>query len=245
VKQLLLVLLLSWTALSSSAQTRATGSSRFSGPSILPAVLVSWSFVQSAGGGSCTSGSTTCTFALNPTTANSVLAAYFYSSTSLTISSVALTGCGTTGTWIGGSGSSYQVFGTPSPGNMAWAYNITNGGGCTGATVTLSGTPGAWEAGTLEFTRSSGAPTLDALATTNTNTSSCTSCTGSSFTSFTGTRDLLIQFVNDGSGTGSPSAPYIWDPDSVLAYALNSTQLTAPTWTQSSGGFQSLGAAFK
>jgi hypothetical protein len=129
---------------------------------------------------------------------------------------------------------------------MAWAYNLGNSGGCISITVNLtSAESGSWSFNTIEFTRSTGTPTLDALASTNTNTSSCTSCTGASFTSLSGASDLIVQVTNTGSGTSSPSSPYVWDTNQFASYALNSIQLTAPTWTQSSGGFQAFGVAFK
>lgn len=208
-------------------------------------VTASWSFVQSTGGG-CSVGPT-CTFAITPTTANSVIIVPVYTATNLTMTSAVLQGCSTPGTFTGGSGSSYQAFGSP-PGGTAWGYILGNGGGCTDLLVTMS----AADSGNiapflLEFSRGGGTPVLDALSTTssNLNTTSCTTCTGSSFTSLSGTKDLIVQVTNTGSGTSSPSSPYVWDPNQFASYALNSIQLTAPTWTQSSGGFQTFGVAFK
>lgn len=223
-----------WNSLTSPASGPAT----WTGP------------VQSVGRSAGLAGNATYSDSLDvPTTANSVLvfAIYTNGTDNVTISSIALTGCtGSIGAWTGGTGTSYHANQSGSPGNMVWAYNITNGGGCTGFTVVVSAAPVAgWGANVDEWTRSTGSATLDALASTNTNSSSCTTCTGSSFTSLSGTSDLIVQIVNTGSGAGSPSSPYSWDADSFAAYVLNSTVTTAPTWTQSSGGFQTFGVAFK
>lgn len=207
------------------------------------AATASWSFVQSTPGG-CGAGPT-CTFSITPTTANSVIVVPVYTGTNITMTSAALAGCATPGTFTGGSGSSYQVF-TAGLGGLAWGYILGNGGGCTDLLVTMSAADsGNIGPSILEFSRGGGTPVLDALASTNTNTSSCTSCTGSSFTSLSGTRDLIVQPANTGSGTGSPSSPYAWDPNDIVAYVLNSTATAAPTWTQTSGGFQTFGVAFK
>jgi hypothetical protein len=205
---------------------------------------------QSVGRGGGSAGSATYSDTLDVgTTANSVLvlAAYTNGPDNVTISSIALTGCtGSIGTWTGGTGTSYHANQSGSPGNMVWAYNITNGGGCNGFTVVVSAAPASgWGVNVDEWTSSNGSATLDALSSTNTNSSSCTSCTGSSFTSLSGTSDLILQITNTGSGTGSPSSPYAWDGNSAFAYVLNSTATAAPTWTQSSGGFQTFGVAFK
>lgn len=205
----------------------------------------SWSYIQTANR-DCTAGST-CTAAIDaPTTANSVIVFAVYTSASNSITSVSLSGCsGGAGTWTGGSGSSYAAFNSSSAG-MAWIFNLANSGGCTGFTVNLTtAEPGAWGAALDEFSRGSGTPALDALASANLNTTSCTTCTGSSFTSLSGSSDLIVQIANTGSSTSSPSSPYAWDTGSVMAYALNSTATAAPTWTQSSGGFQTFGVAFK
>jgi hypothetical protein len=205
-----------------------------------------WTSLQSTISFGCLAGST-CELALSSaSTANSVIVAVIYIPDSETITSLALTGCtGSAGTWTGGSGSNYAAFNSATAG-MATAYNLGNGGGCTGIDVTVSGTPtGGWGFGADEFSRGGGTPVFDALSSTNTNTTSCTSCTGSAFSSLSGTKDLLVQVTNTGSGTGSPSSPYVWDANQFVAYALNSTVTAAPTWTQTSGGFQSLGFGFK
>jgi hypothetical protein len=207
------------------------------------APTASWSFLQSTPGG-CGAGPT-CTFSITATTANSVVVVPVYTATNLTITSATLAGCATPGTFTGGSGSSYQAFGSP-PGGLAWGYILGNGGGCTDLSVTMS----AADSGNIspsveEFSRGGGTPVLDTLASTNTNTTSCTSCTGSSFPSLSGTKDLMVQIANTGSGTGNPSSPYAWDHNDITAYVLNSTATAAPTWTQSSGGFETFGVAFK
>jgi hypothetical protein len=163
-----------------------------------------------------------------------------------TIASVAFAGC-SGGTWTGGSGTHYAVYNATYGGGIAWAYNLGNGGGCTSVTVTMTSaeTSSGWTLAYDEWNRGGGSPTFDAFSSTNANTTSCTSCSGSAFSGLTGTSDVLIQVIADGSSTGAPSTPYVWDTDEFIAYALNSTQTTAPTWTQSGGGFLSLGAAFK
>lgn len=209
-----------------------------------PSGPATWTYVQTWTA-NCSAGSS-CTVSPNPTIANSVVLPVVFTPDSNTISSASLTGCSSgAGTWTGGSGASYAVFNSPSPGGLIWAYNLGNSGGCNGLTVNLTNPEaGGWELAYVEFTRSSGSPTLDALATPAA-TSSCTTCTGSPFSSLTGTSDLIIQIANTGSGTGNPSSPYTWDVDDIVAYVLNSTATTAPTWSQSSGGFQTFGVAFK
>jgi hypothetical protein len=205
----------------------------------------SWSLLQGVAQ-DCAAGST-CAIEITTTTANSVAVPSAYTADSNSISSVSLSGCtGSAGTWTGGTGASYAAFNSSGAEGIAWAYNLGNGGGCTLVTITMtSAETAAWSASFDEFSRGGGTPAIDALASSNTNSSSCTTCTGSSFTSLSGSSDLLLQVVADGSSTGSPSSPYLWDSNELTAYALNSTQTTAPTWTQSGGPFVSLGAAFR
>jgi hypothetical protein len=210
----------------------------------------SWTAVQTSTGASCPAGNTCSLFSggsILSTTANTVIVAAAYVATNNTISSIALSGCsGSAGTWTGGSGTGYAVYNATYAGGVALAYNLGNSGGCTTLTVTLaSAEPSTWSLAFDEFSRGSGSPVLDTLSSTNTSTSSCTACTGSAFSSLSGSSDLLVQIISDGSSTGNPSSPYVWDSFELLAYALNSIQTTAPTWTQSGGGFLSLGAAFK
>jgi hypothetical protein len=124
------------------------------------------------------------------------------------------------------------------------AYNITGTGGATSITCNFSATLTSPELTVSEWTRSTGAPTLDALAATNINSTSCSgSCSLSSFPTLTGSSDLLVQVLNWGSAS-SPSAPYVFDSLGYSIYALNSTQTTAPT-IGNSGYMQSSGLAFK
>jgi hypothetical protein len=208
-------------------------------------VGASWSLLQSPAQ-ECAAGAT-CAMTITSTTASSVGTAAAYLSDSNSISSVSLSGCtGSAGTWTGGTGASYAAFNSSGAEGIAWAYNLGNGGGCTLVTITMTAAEtSTWTIVYDEFSRGGGTPAIDALASSNTNSSSCTTCTGSSFTSLSGSSDLLLQVVADGSSTGSPSSPYLWDSNELTAYALNSTQTTAPTWTQSGGPFVTLGAAFK
>jgi hypothetical protein len=210
-------------------------------------VTANWTLLQS-GGQDCTSG-TTCTIntGISATTANSVFIVSVYADTNISITSTSFAGCtGGSGTWTGnGAGAPYQAY-LSAEGAVMWAYNLGNGGGCSEVDVTLSGAQDSnGFAAISEWSRGGGTPVLDALASTNALTTSCTSCTGSAFSSLSGTEDLLVQVINDGSSTGSPSSPYVWNAEQNTAYALNSTQLTSPTWTQSGGPFVTLGAAFK
>jgi hypothetical protein len=213
------------------------------------------SFTQSSGGSSHTfsgpansdQGNTcsgaSCTITIQPTNTNDVLVLVTYTPSNVTISSIS--GCGT---WVTGTNSNFSAYNSVSGAENA-AYLPAATAACGSVTVTMSSAPsGTWDIVTDGFQVSPTSPiaAIDQLAATNTNSSSCTStCTGSSFSGLTGTSDLIVQAVNDGSGASSPSSPYSWDSVQAFAYVLNSTATTAPTWTQTSGGFQTLGFAFK
>jgi hypothetical protein len=207
-----------------------------------PPVAVTWTYLQTPAFSRCSAG-TTCTISgIAATTANSVLFVSAYGGTNSH-----LTGCtGGGGTWVTGSTSSFVAWDTTSASLMAIAYNITGTGGATSITCTFANSESAPIVEVSEWTRSTGVPTLDQLAATNLNTSSCTStCSLSSFSGLTGAGDLLVQSLNDDTGIGNPSSPYVWDNQDVAIYALNSTQTAAPTIAQTSGVLQSLGIAFK
>jgi hypothetical protein len=225
------------------AQCYTLGCRAFSSTSTVPGVT--WNYVAT-NGQSCSAGGS-CSPAFSPvSTANSIVVVTAYVTNGNSITSMSLNGCSSGGgASIGGSGTSYAG-GNSVVGGMAWIYNLGNSGGCTSINLNLaSAEAGTWSAYISEFTRSTGTPTLDALASSNTNATACTSCTGSAFSSLSGASDLLVQILDTGTGTGSPSPPYVWDALSIDAYALNSTHLPAPTWTQTSGGFLSFGVAFK
>lgn len=203
---------------------------------------VSWTHVQSPAFARCAAG-TTCTSSLAATTANSVLVVTAYG----VGTNSHLTGCtGGGGTWVTGTSSSFVAWDATTANLMAMAYNITGAGGATSVTCTFANSQSAPIVAVSEWTRSTGVPTLDQLAASNLNTSSCVgTCTLSSFSGLTGTSDLLVQSLNTGVGVANPSSPYVWDDQDVTIYALNSTQTTAPTLSQTGGSMQSLGVAFK
>jgi hypothetical protein len=192
-------------------------------------------------GGTCTTA--TCTYGISGVPgASTVVMVFVYAPGNEYISSV--TGC--SATWITGSGSAYAAFNSAA-GSAAVAYALNAATACASVTVTLSAAPsGSWDSITNEYTYTgSGTATIDQLAATNTNTTSCSSCSASGFTGLTGTSDLMVQLINDNTGVSAPSSPYVWDGGDVAIYALNITSGTAPTITQTAGPFQSLGFAFK
>jgi hypothetical protein len=148
----------------------------------------------------CTSAtSTSCTWSMLPTVANSAFALAVITTNNVTISSVSWS-CG--GTWHTGYGG--HVYDS-AVGNSDTAYNIGNTGGCTSVTVNISGAPGnsIWTGiavEPVEFYPPSGATvSLDQVSTVDDSTA-CSTCNLASFSSsgsnaLTAT-DAVVQWNN-------------------------------------------------
>lgn len=213
----------------------------------------------------CTSAtSTSCTWSMLPTVANSAFALAVITTNNVTISSVSWS-CG--GTWHTGYGG--HVYDS-AVGNSDTAYNIGNTGGCTSVTVNISGAPGnsIWTGiavEPVEFYPPSGATvSLDQVSAID-DSSACgataTPCTLAPFNTtnsnaLTAT-DAVVQFnvpqytvsscsLSSGvseSCNGTYSSPYLIDYNgNAVALNVASGNLTG-TALQSQGGTNANGVA--
>ena len=214
----------------------------------------------------CTNAAASCTTALyQATTAHTALAIYI-----ITVGNTATIGSAYTCTSSSGctSGNAVDTFtltsganhitngSSGSNDNLDGAYVANGAGGATYLTVNVSGDSGGTylSVGLIEFQRSTGTPTYDASATTD--SASCTSCTLAALT-LSGSNDAIAQLDDtDNSFTSNPSSPYQYSlgnstcsstsAGACYVAALGATNGNAPTITQGSGGFMSITAlAFK
>lgn len=127
-------------------------------------------------------------------------------------------------------------------------YCLNASGGTTAITTAMTGSCDSSQI--LEYSTTSGPPIFD-NCNTATNASSLTSVTAPSIT-ISGTNDVLVQTAECGSTISSISGGPSWtspvplvENGNAATGAINTTNTTQPTWTQTAGTDQMTAIAFK
>jgi hypothetical protein len=200
------------------------------------AARASWAMVQHVSNTSCARNSSTCTVTIGATGAGHVLVAAIWANWPAGSTIASVSGAGT---WNLCPAGACQITSTNFLGDMA--YNLSSTNGITSITITFGAagcTAGGchWAAEVIEYSFTGSSASEDNANFTS--DTSCTTCAGRDFSgALSGTNDVIVQLGVADNALTAITSPYTNPADFLtgggIAGSINTTDGSAPNWTQS------------